>query len=271
MPAIDGAVGAAAFPAGGKDARAVATTPGRANLQLRESAGERRKSRSDGPALEGQCPAWIPGRPGTGGGHHTLAVTRDGAVWTWGSGYYGSLGVGVQSNASLPRQVPGLTGIRFLAAGGFQSAAIGGDGSLWWWGLNSAGQLGDGTTSNRLSPVRIDIADVREVAIGANHMLVLNGDGTVWAAGIFYNHGATTNTAVFRQMDTLREIQAIAAGANSSYALSSSGTPWAWGRNYSGELGLGVTAMIVTPQPVTGVTGVRLVHAGTGHALAFRQ
>jgi len=74
--------------------------------------------------------------------HTTVALRRDGTVWTCGENYYGQLGDGSTTDRSTPVQVPGLSGIAAISAGGYHTAALRNDGTVWEWGLDDAGQLG---------------------------------------------------------------------------------------------------------------------------------
>src|SRR5262249_53233696 len=53
------------------------------------------------------------------GGSHGAAVAADGSVWTWGSNYIGQLGYPTpgEDSSPTPHQVPGLSGVKQVAAG----------------------------------------------------------------------------------------------------------------------------------------------------------
>jgi alpha-tubulin suppressor-like RCC1 family protein len=84
-------------------------------------------------------------------------ATGGGGVQCWGDNLSGGLGTGSTSPFSLaPVNVPGLTGVRSIAAGLVHACAIGGDDIVRCWGLNQAsGQLGDGTFDNSNVPVAV--------------------------------------------------------------------------------------------------------------------
>ena len=42
------------------------------------------------------------------GGSHSLAITADGAVWSWGEGRFGKLGHGDRQDQLLPKKIEGL-------------------------------------------------------------------------------------------------------------------------------------------------------------------
>ncbi|XP_004756148.2 probable E3 ubiquitin-protein ligase HERC6 isoform X4 [Mustela putorius furo] len=78
------------------------------------------------------------------GHHHSLALSEDGRLFTWGSNSHGQLGLGKEcpSQAS-PQRVQFLDGIPLtqVAAGGAHSFALSLSGASFGWGSNSEGQL----------------------------------------------------------------------------------------------------------------------------------
>ena len=70
------------------------------------------------------------------GAYHSLALTADGAVWSWGGGGSGKLGHGDEQRQLLPKKVEALAGQRIVAvsAGEHHSLALTADGSVWSWG-----------------------------------------------------------------------------------------------------------------------------------------
>src|SRR5262249_13829383 len=56
---------------------------------------------------------------------HALALDTNGNVWAWGQNDYGQLGDGTQVQSPAPKKVPGLSGIRAIAAGTGFSLALG--------------------------------------------------------------------------------------------------------------------------------------------------
>lgn len=45
---------------------------------------------------------------------HNLILTDEGQVWSWGWNQDGQLGVGSTDHSAVPRQVPGLTGVKVI-------------------------------------------------------------------------------------------------------------------------------------------------------------
>ncbi|MDR0314487.1 MAG: hypothetical protein LBH71_00865, partial [Oscillospiraceae bacterium] len=96
---------------------------------------------------------------------HTIALDKNGVVWTWGDNTDGQIGNGVVSptipgaqgeqtafNVSSQHDLPVITAI----SGGFSSCfALDENGIIWAWGGNSYGQLGNGTKTRSPIPVMI--------------------------------------------------------------------------------------------------------------------
>ena len=107
----------------------------------------------------------------TGSGH-TLAITSDGVLWTWG---WNGLSLNLYPVRVMDDAIAASAGPGF-------SMAITSDGVLWAWGVNLSGQLGDGTTINRYYPTPI-MENIRDVATGFYQTWALTNDGDLWTWG----------------------------------------------------------------------------------------
>ncbi len=96
------------------------------------------------------------------GSEHSLALTDSGDIYSWGSNYYGQLGLGTSgsgTNKDTPQKVT-VNGVKFtdIAVGVSHSLALTDTGVLYSWGVNEYGQLGlgtSGTDTNKTTPQRI--------------------------------------------------------------------------------------------------------------------
>ena len=241
---------------------------------------------ADGSTTNRLSPWHVPGLSGvraiTAGTRHTLALTADGSVWAWGNNDYGQLGLGTSGNGfGVPQLVPGLKSVRAIAAGDIFNLALTADGSVWSWGENQDGQLGvdPSTAFKNTSPRRIGgLSGIRAIAAGSVYGLALRNDGTVWAWGDnqYGELGVPRNTVINRslpqQVAGLPTVRAIAAGDLFNLALATDGSVWAWGGNVYDGLGedINITGSTVSkPLLVPGLSGVKAVAAGAGHALAL--
>jgi len=88
----------------------------------------------------------------TGGGH-SIALTADKRVWTWGDNEFGELGRGTLTYDPTPRVVTALTNQYVVAiAGGLGfTLAVTSNGHVYAWGDNTFGQLGTNTSAVALT------------------------------------------------------------------------------------------------------------------------
>jgi len=101
---------------------------------------------------------------------HSLGLTLDGTLYTWGYNNRGQLGNGGTNNRSIPTRTSLGEGTKFIAvsAGRNASAAIDTEGRLYTWGWNSEGQGGHGHTNTRITvPTMINTGSVKFQAVSA--------------------------------------------------------------------------------------------------------
>jgi len=172
---------------------------------------------------------------------HSMAITADGGLWTWGQGLNGRLGTGSYSGNSF-NPVRIMENVIAVSAGSNHSMAITADGGLWAWGNNSDGQLGDGTTTTRSSPVRI-MENVVAISASDSSSMAVTADGVLWAWGANVNGRLGDGTATTRHspIRVMENVIAVSIGDTHSMAITADGGLWAWGNNNLGRLGDGTT------------------------------
>ncbi len=69
---------------------------------------------------------------------HTVALTKEGKVYTWGEGREGELGHGDETESALPRMVEALKEKKIVkvGAGNGYTIALSEEGELYSWGAN---------------------------------------------------------------------------------------------------------------------------------------
>ncbi|RHY62099.1 hypothetical protein DYB30_011711, partial [Aphanomyces astaci] len=114
------------------------------------------------------------------GWDHSLAVTGDGSVYSWGSGSNGKLGHGDEDNRDVPTKIQGLNGKAILdvKAGCEHTTAITTNGEMYTWGHSDSGRLGHGDNITRKSPCFVEAFAWQgyrpvSIAVGDKYNLVL--------------------------------------------------------------------------------------------------
>ena len=215
------------------------------------------------------------------GGGHCAAVAADGSVWTWGANTAGQLGYPTpQVHSGTAHQVPGLSGVKQVAAGANFTVALRSNGEVWTWGGNQYGQLGDGTHTDRTTPAR-NLAGYGMTQVSAGKRFALaRRPGSVWAwgdnsYGTLGNGSAVANSATPVIVDRrTQNATQIVTGSRHAFAVDPDGSLWAWGDNQYGELGLGTGGpqpVARTPQKVPGLAGVTQLAAGAATSMALRS
>ena len=138
------------------------------------------------------------------------------------------------------------------------------------------------TLIDRSTPVQVylqtpgDFTNIAAIAAGANHMLALKSDGTVWAWGDNVRgqigNGTTSNLTKPTQVQALSGVVAIAAGGLHSLALKSDGRAYGWGDNAQLQLGFQTGVYYSTPSEITGLLssyGVVDLAGGNNFTLAL--
>lgn len=207
---------------------------------------------------------------------HTLALTGDGNVYSWGRGTFGRLGTGKEDDELSPVRVefdtwrksettaattaaaasdddvvqgkserPRFVGV---AAGAYHSLALQDDGSIWCWGYNNYGQLGL-NLENSLVPRFFER---------------------------FIDLGSPTSSKNESNIDSRKPLKvcSVKAGGMMSLAIDSLGALWIWGNcppqsnTANGEFSLVSSS---TPLPVWEFHGhtVLTVACGNEHVVAL--
>ncbi|RHX90725.1 RCC1 domain-containing protein [Leptospira stimsonii] len=227
--------------------------------------------------------------------NNSMAIRKDGKVFTWGTNANGQLGIGnnntdppTPSNAGTrlpPTEVPGIQDAVSGAFGFDHALVLKSDGTLLAFGLNNVGQLGNGATGMSAttistSPVAVvGLNDVIQVIAGSQHSAALTSQGEVfvWGRNQYGNLGngwidtSTTIHSTPQKVPGLSGIKQIANGRDHLLALRSDGRVFAWGLNASGQLGIGGSGSpgpTATPTEVLNIQNVASVWAGGTQSFA---
>ncbi len=217
------------------------------------------------------------------GDMHSVALTMDGVLYTWGDNDCGQLGTGEIDANHIPKMITidGGKKVVMVEVGMADSAAITEDGSLYTWGYNSNGELGNGTASDSYIPVEITIdggKKVTAVSLGNYHSAAITEDGSLYTWGN-NEHGqlgdGTTEeryTPTKITIDGGKKVIAVSLGGGHSAAITEDGSLYTWGWNANGQLGDGTLEDRYTPTKVeTDGKKVIAVSLGEQHSAAITE
>ena len=206
------------------------------------------------------------------GAWHTMALSEQGAVFSWGGGAYGQLGLGDVLSSLSPALVKFNKSVLAIACGVWHSLAltdegvVGQTGVVWAFGRGSGGELGLGDFECRFVPTVIKGTllgeRVMRISAGGWNSAALTDKGHVFVWGhnqysqLAASAPANKPSPEPRKIETLQMMDAsgVSCGPAHMAVVTKDGRLYTWGRGDRGQLGHG---LVVDKESVP-----RLVKAG---------
>jgi alpha-tubulin suppressor-like RCC1 family protein len=215
------------------------------------------------------------------GGTHSL-ILAGGQVYAAGSDRYGQLGQGAVNGANKTSftsvVIPSSTPVA-VSAGGNHSLIVTASGKVFACGDNTYGQLAQPDTtlsSGTLVEVNFPSLSTKIVSVvaGADHNLAVDEGGGVWVWGRNDSGQLGKNTRTGADRTPVRILssgaKSLAAGYAHSLILKQDGSVLGFGRNTLGQTGQSSgTSYAKLPIPIPGLSGIRLISAGTDSSFAI--
>lgn len=170
------------------------------------------------------------------GGTHTVCLSDEGIVYTFGNNKYGQLGLGHQKDLCIPSPILILPKIRQVSCGYYFTVCLDEEESLWIFGLQSGNIL---TDEGILIPQKIEDFDVpvQSIYCGGFHTLIITNDSNLWSFGqnshsqLFLDHKEPVEIP---QQTIFSEISKISAGVYHSIIQNIDGEIYGCGCNFEG-------------------------------------
>lgn len=177
------------------------------------------------------------------GSHHSMVLTCDGEVYSWGQNNCGQIGSGSTTNQPTPRKVTASIGSRrciSIACGQTSSMCAMDNGEVYGWGYNGNGQLGLGNNVNQSNPSRVANLQgvvIHKIVCGYAHTMALSDDGVLyaWGANSYGQLGTGSKANQVTPVRIASEIGRIVEIAASHYnhisaAMSQTSKVFMWGQ-----------------------------------------
>lgn len=199
--------------------------------------------------------------------NNVAALKSDGTVYLWKFTAY----------ASELTKIEGLEDIKSISSGQYQLTALKKDGSLWTVGKSySVSGVLVGADPDFVNITRINnIDNVRTMASGYNHTLILKNDGTVWGMGNNragqLGNGIIAYSSKPSSIPGLNKIKDIKVSAGQSMALNDKGVVFVWGENVSNFLSSVEYDYISTPKEVPDITGIKALACNFGTYAVLKE
>lgn len=194
------------------------------------------------------------------------AIAEDGSAYGWGNKQYGALGdsstATSPSHTTTPQLTPvptsaGATAWKKIQAVGQNTFALTELGDLYVTGSNSNGIFGLRHSTTTLNFTKT-ATNVKDIAVGSGHSVLLKNDGTVWGAGINNSgqlgRGNLLSSNVWAQNISTKTFTQIHAASNTSYTLTDTLEIIACGQNDQWQISYeGVNQSTDTPIKINGI------------------
>ena len=197
---------------------------------------------------------------------HTLALSNDGSLFSWGYNRHGQLGIGTYESKVNPTKNDYLRNVKMVISEVNYSLDLKNDGTVWSWGdfQNKYEHIHLIDSTNSLLPIPTQIQsleNIEKIASGAAHAIALKSDGSLWVWGNNNNEQLSDETTSYLSkpvcLTSISDVKDIAASSNQSLVLKNDGTVYS----------LGDTG----PLLIDGLSHIIAIAAGENHKIALKN
>ncbi|XP_071082712.1 uncharacterized protein [Haliotis cracherodii] len=224
------------------------------------------------------------------GQYHSLALTENSDVYSWGWGVHGQLGHCDPEDQLSPTLVKSLRGkdVVRIAAGYCHSLVLNDKGAVYSFGCGYFGQLGQGDNSKKSCPTRISLLPepVSIIATKYFHSIAVTSSNRVYSWGC-HPHSLRYSAQLVRRARQLGQhlsdpvesylspsivdsayvngkITQVTCGSLHTILQTSEGEIYVFGRNMDGQLGIGSKQDEKIPRMLTKINDHNIVCVKSG-------
>ena len=196
---------------------------------------------------------------------HSIALTNSNEIYSWGFNEHGQLGLGPRvfdvtsiKNLGIPTRGPQVFDVTSIKNLGIPTR-----------------DHNDNQINLKILAQKINLQNVKEISIGANHNVILTTSGEIYVWGhnaygqLGLGHEHEQNSP---QKLNLENIKKIHCSDDCTMALTTSGEIYAWGSNSFGQLGLGNNQSHQNlPQKLINLEPIDKIFCGNSYTMALTK
>ncbi|KAI8977096.1 regulator of chromosome condensation 1/beta-lactamase-inhibitor protein II [Mycotypha africana] len=227
------------------------------------------------------------------GGMHSIAITEDGKLWSWGCNDQRALGRSGEEYE--PNKVENMDHVKVVKVACCDSVtmALTDEGQLYCWGTYRSAEGALGFSRKKAIQETPAIFEpfqkyvIADIAAGTDHCLALTRDGRVfvWGNGQQFQLGRRIMerhliNGLRPEALNLKNIRLIGTGSYHSFAVAEDNTLYVWGLNNFQQCGLAnednepAENIITKPTPIRALQGkgtIKSVQGGEHHSLVLME
>jgi alpha-tubulin suppressor-like RCC1 family protein len=250
----------------------------------------------EGPRLSRLSSEWV-----------KTILTEEGNLFSWGPGFYGTLGLGDLEGHDIPQRITALDDVVSYAQNGGGAFALDADGDLYFWGNFGWSSEPPDQDTTVLIPTKIaHLEDALAIDYGvASNIHFIREDGSL--GRVVHDFRTPTATLTPEEIPLPRRVRQVSGSLGlfedgtlftlhdseierggripdqggisaiqnvfnrRTVYLAEDGLVWAWGQNGCGELGNGSREDSSVPVQVVGLSNIIMISANYDYNLALRE
>lgn len=222
------------------------------------------------------------------GTQHSMVLSEDGKVFTWGNADDGCLGREITQRSTIPGEVVLPIAVDLISAGESHSICANSlTGAIFIWGTIKSslkGKLFNHTTPKEMNFYTFNRKGIQDLKSGANHIVVLSGkkaftwgDNDTGALGTHFREHMEEKKIFEPNGLSVANVVRIFVGANNTFLQNAKGHIYGCGLNNYGQMGIDQNGsedyVVRTPEPIPELDGLEVAEiiGGEHHTIVLMK